>query len=82
MQDTGTFSKGLLALEAPREPLLPVPIVARAEIAVQIVSERQAARHPGGPARVEPAEAVDAYRSGARMAIRRMPAGYRKTIVA
>jgi hypothetical protein len=62
-------------LEAPRERLsLPVP-VSSTDFLSQLIAERPTQRK----ARVN--EAVTAYDRGARITVRRMPAGYRKTIV-
>ena len=62
-------------LETPRERLGLPAITSGTDFLSQLIADRPAQRHT----RVN--EAVTAYDRGARIAVRRMPAGYRKTIV-
>lgn len=80
---TNETSGGLpvaLAYAAPR------PFYHRAAPHVAFLSQLIAERHHLAPQRAKRrapvAQAVDAYRSGSGVATVRMPAGYRKTVVA
>ena len=61
------------------------PSLARSAPNAEFVSQLIAARDRMAPQRVRrkdtPEHATSAYRKGARIAERRMPAGYRKTVV-
>ena len=73
-------------LPVPTEPGRPRPSLARSQTAAAFVSQLLAARANLPPQRLRrrgSAEgAIGAYADGARVAIKRMPAGYRKTVVA
>jgi len=68
------------------EPARPRPSLARSQTAAAFVSQLLAARANLQPQRLRrrgSAEgAIGAYADGARVAIKRMPAGYRRTVVA
>ena len=72
-------------LPVPAEPRSPRPSLARSSTAAAFLSQLIAAR-----SRLEPQKelrrapvgiALDAYSTGARITVRRMPKGYRKTLV-
>lgn len=54
----------------------------RAAFACQLIAERQHLAPQRARRRVPIAEAVDAYAIGANRAVRRLPMGYRTTIIA
>ena len=64
---------------SPRERLRIAPSTTSADFASQIMVGRHAV--PEDDPRIVTEQAVTAYDKGARIAVRRMPAGYRKTIV-
>ena len=83
MAGNGTERTGLpMALEAPR----PRPSLKRSEVTASFVSQLLAAQGNLPPQRARrrnTAEgAIGAYASGAKIAVKRMPMGYRTSIVA
>lgn len=83
MAESETVLTGLpVAIEAPK----PRPSLKRSEIAAPFVSQLLAERYNLPPQRARrrnTAEgAVGAYASGAQIAVKRMPVGYRTSIVA
>jgi len=68
-------------LEAPRERLTLVHTPAHADFLSQLIAERQDLAPQRESHRAPVGEAVDAYANGSRIAVRRVPAGYRTTIV-
>ena len=83
MTESETAISGLpMALEAAR----PRPSLKRAETTAAFVSQLLAARANLTPQRSRrrgtSEGAIGAYAAGAKVAVRRMPAGYRTTIVA
>jgi hypothetical protein len=83
MDDDGTERKVFrlpTALDLPRERLRVTP-PAQSDFVSQLIAERQHLPPQRERRRAPVVEAVNAYDRGARIAARRMPAGYRKTIV-
>lgn len=82
MADDETLFPGLPVLT---EPGRPRPSLARSQTGAAFVSQLLAARanlQPQRQRRRTSAEgAVGAYADGAKVAVKRMPAGYRKTVV-
>jgi hypothetical protein len=68
-----------MAMPSPRERLRVAPTTTSADFMSQVIFGREERPVPDPHATVE--QAVIAYDRGARIAVRRMPAGYRKTIV-
>jgi hypothetical protein len=54
----------------------------KADFLSQMIAERRTPLQPAEPGQVPVAQAVSAYANGARIAVRRMPPGYRTTILA
>ena len=75
----------IFALPVPIEPRAPRPSLLRSSAAVAFLSQLLAARSRLDPQRVlrrAPVDtALDAYRAGSAITVRRMPKGYRKTLV-
>jgi hypothetical protein len=71
------------ALPVPVEPRTPRPSLARSTIHADFVSQLLTARSRATTQRRRPPAnaAIAAYDAGARIAVRRMPNGYRTTIV-
>jgi hypothetical protein len=67
------------SIPTPREVLRLVPASIHADFVSQVLVSRHAV--PDDDPRLITEQAVTAYDKGARIAVRRMPAGYRKTIV-
>lgn len=89
MDDNGTdkLFKLPAVLEGPREQLMVVhtPVLvhtpANADFLSQLIAERQHFPPQRERRRAPYGQAVDAYANGSKISVRRMPAGYRKTIV-
>jgi hypothetical protein len=84
MDDYGTERKVFrlpVTLEAPRERLRIAVPSASVDFLSQLIAERQHLPPQRERRRAPVGEAVTAYDRGARIAVRRMPAGYRTTIV-
>lgn len=81
--ETETAPAGLPMVIAPR-PARPnlARATPRAAFLSQLIAERQHLAPQRARRRVPPAQAVDAYATGSRVAVRRLPAGYRRTVVA
>jgi hypothetical protein len=75
----------VFALPVPLEPRTPRPSLLRSSPAAAFLSQLLAARSRLDPQRVlrrAPVDiALDAYRTGSAITVRRMPKGYRKTLV-
>lgn len=67
------------AMPSPRERLRLAPATTSADFMSQVIAGRD--EQPASDPHVTVEQAVFAYDRGARIAVRRMPAGYRKTIV-
>lgn len=67
--------------EAPRERLMLVHTPAHADFLSQLIAARQHLPAQRERRRAPVHQAVDAYANGSKITVRRMPAGYRKTIV-
>jgi hypothetical protein len=84
MDDKGTV-KQVFTLpavqEAPRELLMLVHAPAHADFLSQLIAARQHLPAQRERRRAPVGQAVDAYANGSKITVRRMPAGYRKTIV-
>lgn len=84
MDDNGT-EKPIFTLpavhEAPRERLMVVQAPAQADFVSQLIAARQHLPSQRERRRTPVGQAVDAYANGSKITVRRMPAGYRKTIV-
>lgn len=76
----------IAGLPMPLTPALPRPSLARSETTATFVSQLIAERARLAPQRerrrATPENAVGAYSDSAQRAVRRMPAGYRTTIIA
>jgi len=70
-----------VAIEPPRERLKLATPSASVDFLSQLIAERQHLPPQRERRRAPVGEAVNAYDRGARIAVRRMPAGYRTTIV-
>ncbi len=57
-------------------------IAPKADFLSQLIAEREHLPPQRTQRLVAPGAAVDAYRRGARIAVRRLPAGYRRTVLA
>lgn len=68
-------------LDAPRERLTIVHAPASVDFISQLIAQRQHLPVQRERRRAPVGEAVSAYAKGSRIAVRRMPAGYRTTIV-
>ena len=83
MADIETLSPGLPVATEPRRPR---PSLARSQTAAAFVSQLLAARASLPPQRQRRRGtnegAIGAYAAGAKVAVKRMPAGYRKSVVA
>lgn len=83
MADNETLSPGLPMLT---EAARPRPSLARSQTGAAFVSQLLAARDNLPPQRQRrrgtSEGAIGAYAAGARVAVKRMPAGYRKSVVA
>ena len=79
------FDTTATGLPVPLEQRAPRPSLAQTAPEASFVSQLLAARAHLPPQRerrrATPEGAVGAYAAGAKMAVRRMPAGYRKTVV-
>lgn len=71
-----------VAIEPPRSYLRLPRYTPHADFVSQLIAERQHLPTQRELRRVPIAEAVDAYCAGAERAIRRMPAGYRRSFKA
>jgi hypothetical protein len=84
MDDNGT-TKQVFTLpvveETPRERLMLVHTPAHADFLSQLIAARQHLPAQRERRRAPVHQAVDAYANGSKITVRRMPAGYRKTIV-
>lgn len=84
MDDNGT-AKQVFTLPVvevtPRERLMLVHPPAHADFLSQLIAARQHLPAQRDRRRAPVHQAVDAYANGSKIAVRRMPAGYRKTIV-
>lgn len=84
MDDNGT-AKQVFTLpvveETPRERLMLVQTPAHADFLSQLIAARQHLPAQRERRRAPVHQAVDAYANGGKITVRRMPAGYRKTIV-
>jgi hypothetical protein len=84
MDENGTENKVFrlpVAIEPPRVRLKLVTPSASADFLSQLIAERQHLPPQRERRRAPVGEAVNAYADGGRIAVRRMPAGYRTTIV-
>ena len=66
-----------VALDAPRARLTLVHTPAHADFLSQLIAERQHLAPQRERRRAPVGQAVDAYANGSKIAVRRMPAGYR-----
>lgn len=85
MTSNGTESKGsglpmVIGEARPRPTLL--RLAPRAAFVSQLIAERQHLAPQRQRRQLPPLQAVDAYAAGASIAVVRMPAGYRRTVVA
>ncbi len=84
MDDNGT-EKQVFTLpvvqEAPRERLMLVHPPAHADFVSQLIAARQHLPSQRERRRAPLGQAVDAYANGSKISVKRMPAGYRKTII-
>lgn len=85
MTGSGTESKGsglpmVIGDRRPRPTLL--RLSPRAAFLSQLIAERQHLAPQRQRRQLPPLQAVDAYAAGAGIAVRRLPAGYRRTVVA
>lgn len=71
-----------VAIEPPRSYLRLPRYTPHADFISQLIAERQHLPTQRQLRRVPIAEAVDAYSAGAERAVRRMPAGYRRSLKA
>lgn len=79
---TSNERKGLVGNKpTPRDHLRLNPSAPHADFISQLIAERQHLPPQRARRRVPIGEAVAAYASGAHIADRRMPPGYRKTII-
>ncbi|MDB5539885.1 MAG: hypothetical protein JWQ89_1612 [Devosia sp.] len=84
MDENGTDKRVFrlpVVLDAPRERLKPANTPASVDFLSQLIAERQHLPPQRERRRVAVGEAVDAYANGGKIAVRRVPAGYRTTIV-
>lgn len=85
MDENGTNrqqTRFLVPLEAPRERLRFVPSAApSADFISQLIAENQHLPPQRQRRRAPVGVAVDAYAAASRSAVRRLPAGYRKTMI-
>lgn len=84
MDDNGTSKQAftLPVVEAtPRDRLMLVHTPAHADFLSQLIAARQHLAPQRERRRAPVHQAVDAYANGSKITVRRMPAGYRKTIV-
>lgn len=84
MDDNGTQRKVFrlpMVIEPPRARLKLANTPASVDFLSQLIAERQHLPIQREGRRAPVGEAVNAYDRGARIAVRRMPAGYRTTIV-
>jgi hypothetical protein len=80
---TNGYSAGLPMVLAPSAPRSSYRRAAPgAAFLSQLIAERQHLAPQRARRRAPVAEAVDAYRSTSRVTVVRMPAGYRRTVVA
>lgn len=83
--DASKPSEPVFALPVPLEPRAARPSLLRTSAAAGFLSQLLAARSRLDPQRVlrrAPVDiALDAYRTGSTITVRRMPKGYRKTLV-
>jgi hypothetical protein len=85
MSSNGTESKAgglpmVIGERRPRPTLL--RLAPRAAFISQLIAERQHLAPQRQRRQLPPLQAVDAYTAGAGIAVRRLPAGYRRTVVA
>lgn len=84
MDENGTAKKVFslpVPAEAPRQRLRLATPDASVDFLSQLIAEHQHLPPQRERRRAPVGEAVDAYANGGKIAVRRMPAGYRKTIV-
>jgi hypothetical protein len=84
MDENGTEKKVFrlpAVLDAPGQRLTLVHTPAPADFLSQLIAERQHLAPQRERRRAPVGQAVDAYANGGRIAVRRMPVGYRTTIV-
>ncbi len=84
MDDSGTTKQVFtlpVAEQPPRERLMLAHPSAHADFLSQLIAARQALPTQRERRRAPVHQAVDAYANGSKITVRRMPAGYRKTIV-
>lgn len=84
MDEYGTAGKRQLpvALETPRERLRLVQTAPNADFLSQLIAEHEHLPPQRVRRRAPVSEAVDAYANGGRIAVRRLPAGYRTSVLA
>lgn len=84
-EDAPELTEKVFALPVPLEPRAPRPSLLRSSAAAAFLSQLLAARSRLDPQRVLRRApigiALDAYRTGSAITVRRMPTGYRKTLV-
>lgn len=85
MTGNGTESKGsglpmVVSERRPRPSLL--RLAPRAAFLSQLIAERQHLAPQRQRRQLPPLQAVDAYAAGSSITVRRLPAGYRTTVVA
>lgn len=84
MDDNGTEKRVFklpVVQDAPRERLMLVQTPAQSDFVSQLIAERQHFPPHRERRRAPYEQAVDTYANGSKITVRRMPAGYRKTIV-
>lgn len=67
--------------DVPRERLVAIQTPAHADFVSQLLADRQHLTPQRERRRAQVGQAVDAYANGSKISVRRMPAGYRRTIV-
>ena len=70
-----------MVIETPRERLKLVHIAPSADFLSQLIAEHQHLPPQRERRRATVGVAVDAYANGTNIAVRRMPAGYRTTVI-
>lgn len=83
MTDNGTQAAPGLPMVVEAPPARPrfARVVASADFLSQLIAARQHLPPQRERRRGQPAQAVAAYSAGARIAVRRMPAGYRRSLL-
>lgn len=80
MDETGTPAGEIQA--APERLRLVQSYAPSADFLSQLIAERDHLPPQRARRRASPGAAVDAYQTGAKAAVRRLPPGYRRTVVA